>query len=79
MSPYLFTLLKEILILIVKHKVREDEEFAYHHKCGKLKIVNICFVDDLLMFARGDVHSARLIMEALVVKLLRVNRMHIHV
>ncbi|GJU41556.1 putative reverse transcriptase domain, reverse transcriptase zinc-binding domain protein [Tanacetum coccineum] len=65
MSPYLFMLVMEILTLILKRKVHEDGELTYHNKCGKQKIVNICFADDLIMFARGDVHTARVLMEAL--------------
>ena len=65
MSPYLFTLVMEILTLILKRKVRQDGNFAYHNRCSKQKIINICFADDLIMFARGDVQSAKVIMEAL--------------
>ncbi|GJX36941.1 putative RNA-directed DNA polymerase [Tanacetum coccineum] len=65
MSPYLFTLVMEIVTLILKRKVQEDGNFTYHHKCGRQKIINICFADDLIMFARGDVQSARILMEAL--------------
>nr|GEZ43290.1 hypothetical protein [Tanacetum cinerariifolium] len=42
-----------------------DDDFTYHHKCSKFKIVNICFMDGLLLFARGDVHLTRIIMKAL--------------
>ncbi|GJX56166.1 putative reverse transcriptase domain, reverse transcriptase zinc-binding domain protein [Tanacetum coccineum] len=33
--------------------------------CSKQKIINMCFTDDLIMVARGDVLSARVLMEAL--------------
>ncbi|GJQ95758.1 putative RNA-directed DNA polymerase [Tanacetum coccineum] len=65
MSPYLFTLVMEILTLILKRRIREDDEFKYHNRCEKQKIVNIFFADDLILFARGDVHSANIIMEGL--------------
>ncbi|GJX52597.1 putative reverse transcriptase domain, reverse transcriptase zinc-binding domain protein [Tanacetum coccineum] len=65
MSLYLFMLVMEVLTLILKRKVHEDGKLTYHNKCGKQKIVNICFADDLIMFARGDVHTARVLMEAL--------------
>ncbi|GKB96172.1 putative reverse transcriptase domain-containing protein, partial [Tanacetum coccineum] len=32
---------------------------------AKLELVNLCFADDLFLFANGDVHSAMVIMEAL--------------
>ncbi|GKE02661.1 hypothetical protein Tco_1390644 [Tanacetum coccineum] len=33
--------------------------------CSKLELVNLCFTDDLFLFAHGDPNSARVIMEAL--------------
>nr|GEW21080.1 putative reverse transcriptase domain, reverse transcriptase zinc-binding domain protein [Tanacetum cinerariifolium]GEW21164.1 putative reverse transcriptase domain, reverse transcriptase zinc-binding domain protein [Tanacetum cinerariifolium] len=59
MSPYLFTLVMEILTLIFKQKVVGNEEFQYHKYCHKQKIVNVCFADDLILFARGDFNSAK--------------------
>ncbi|GJU50601.1 putative RNA-directed DNA polymerase [Tanacetum coccineum] len=65
MSPYIFTLVMEILTLIIKKRVQGSETFRYHKQCEELELVNVCFADDLFIFARGDVDSARLIMEAL--------------
>ena len=65
MSPYLFTLVMEILTLILKRKVQSNEMFQYRKYCHKQKIINVCFADDLILFSRGDLHSARVIMEAL--------------
>lgn len=64
-SPYLFTLVMEVLTLILKRRIRGNGEFEYHNRCEKQKIVNICFADDLILFARGEVQSAKLILEAL--------------
>ncbi|GKA97206.1 hypothetical protein Tco_0825100 [Tanacetum coccineum] len=55
----------EILTLILKRRIREDDEFKYHNRCEKQKIVNIFIADDLILFAHGDVHSANIIMEGL--------------
>ncbi|GJU67709.1 hypothetical protein Tco_1253968 [Tanacetum coccineum] len=55
----------EILTLMLKRGVCEDGEFAYHKTCSKQKIINISFADDLILFAHGDVHSARVVREAL--------------
>ncbi|GJZ64169.1 hypothetical protein Tco_0620590 [Tanacetum coccineum] len=33
--------------------------------CSKLELINLCFADDLFLFAYGDVHSASIIKEAL--------------
>ncbi|GJY67502.1 hypothetical protein Tco_0469740, partial [Tanacetum coccineum] len=37
----------------------------YHKQCEELNIINVCFADDLFIFARGDVESAKVIMESL--------------
>ncbi|XP_022040211.1 uncharacterized protein LOC110942755 [Helianthus annuus] len=44
---------------------RLDASFRFHNKCEKQKIINLCFADDLFLFAKGEVHSARCIMESL--------------
>ncbi|GJR26783.1 putative RNA-directed DNA polymerase, eukaryota, reverse transcriptase zinc-binding domain protein [Tanacetum coccineum] len=64
-SPYLFTLVMEILTLILKCKIRKDDAFKYHNKCDKQKIVNICFTDDLILFVRAEVHSAKITFDVL--------------
>nr|GEV63553.1 RNA-directed DNA polymerase, eukaryota, reverse transcriptase zinc-binding domain protein [Tanacetum cinerariifolium] len=46
-------------------RVYEFGEFAYHQHCLNLNIVNLCFADDLFLFAHDDVNSARAIMEFL--------------
>ncbi|XP_058753368.1 uncharacterized protein LOC131626562 [Vicia villosa] len=37
-------------------------DFKYHPRCAKLNITNICFADDLMLFARGDVLSVQTMM-----------------
>ncbi|GJY65056.1 putative RNA-directed DNA polymerase, eukaryota, reverse transcriptase zinc-binding domain protein [Tanacetum coccineum] len=65
LSPYLFTLVMEILTLIIRRRVRESDLFTYHRYCSKLELVNLCFADDLFLFAYGDTSSASVIMAAL--------------
>ncbi|GJT22461.1 hypothetical protein Tco_0892398 [Tanacetum coccineum] len=65
MSPYLFTLVMEVLMLILQRKVEASDSFTYHHYCSKLNIINLCFADDLFLFVHGDVNLAKVIMEAL--------------
>nr|GEW84414.1 hypothetical protein [Tanacetum cinerariifolium] len=60
MSPYLFTLLMEILTLMLHKMARVSGSFTYHQYSYKLNLINICFVDDLLLFAHGDVDSAKM-------------------
>ncbi|GJW00158.1 RNA-directed DNA polymerase, eukaryota, reverse transcriptase zinc-binding domain protein [Tanacetum coccineum] len=63
MSPYLFTLVMEILNLLMLRKVESNRSFQYHFGCNQLKITHICSADDLLMLCHGDVDSVRIIKE----------------
>ncbi|XP_022014922.1 uncharacterized protein LOC110914438 [Helianthus annuus] len=65
MSPYLFTLVMEVLTLRLDHMVATSLNFRSHNKCDKQRIVSLCFADDLFMFARGEVKSVKLVLEAL--------------
>ncbi|GJV30013.1 hypothetical protein Tco_1386461 [Tanacetum coccineum] len=65
MSPYLFTLIMEVFTLMLRRKVRDSGDFVYHHHCDELEIINLCFADDLFIFAHGDPTSAMVIKEAL--------------
>ncbi|GJW19115.1 putative reverse transcriptase domain, reverse transcriptase zinc-binding domain protein [Tanacetum coccineum] len=65
LSPYLFTLVMEVLPLILQRRVRLSGSFRFHKHCEELRIINVCFADDLFIFARGDVESAKVIMDSL--------------
>nr|GEV51084.1 hypothetical protein [Tanacetum cinerariifolium] len=65
LSPYLFTLVMEILTLILQRRVCMSETYRYHNHCEELQIINVFFADDLFIFARGDVDSARVIIDSL--------------
>ncbi|GKC93942.1 hypothetical protein Tco_1159384 [Tanacetum coccineum] len=64
-SPYLFTIVMEVLTLMLKRRVREVDGFTFHWYCSEMELINLCFVDDLFLFAHGDVQSAKRIMESL--------------
>ncbi|GKB03254.1 RNA-directed DNA polymerase, eukaryota, reverse transcriptase zinc-binding domain protein [Tanacetum coccineum] len=53
-SPYLFTLLMEVLNIFIKDEITKKRNFKYHYGCKKLKINHLCFADDLLMLCHGD-------------------------
>ncbi|XP_022040049.1 uncharacterized protein LOC110942583 [Helianthus annuus] len=55
----------EVLTLILQKQVLISNDFSFHSKCEKQRIINLCFADDLFLFARGDNRSAKTIMEAL--------------
>nr|GEX58808.1 hypothetical protein [Tanacetum cinerariifolium] len=65
LSPYLFTLVMEILTLILQRRVCISDSFGYHKHCDELNIINLCFADDLFLFTRGDLDSAKVVMESL--------------
>nr|GEZ13859.1 hypothetical protein [Tanacetum cinerariifolium] len=44
---------------------QDSDSFTYHRYCEELDIINLCFADDLFLFAHGDTNSARVLMEAL--------------
>ncbi|GJR68831.1 RNA-directed DNA polymerase, eukaryota, reverse transcriptase zinc-binding domain protein [Tanacetum coccineum] len=64
-SPYLFTLVMEVLNLMVKRQIKRDSRFKYHTGCSKLKITSLCFADDLLMLCHGDVVSTSILRRGL--------------
>nr|XP_043629984.1 uncharacterized protein LOC122601285 [Erigeron canadensis] len=65
LSPYLFTLVMEVLTLTLRRRIHESVDFTFHPKCEGLDILNLCFADDLLIFLLADVNSAIVIMETL--------------
>ncbi|XP_058776509.1 uncharacterized protein LOC131650795 [Vicia villosa] len=63
-SPLLFVLIMEQLHRWL-NKLKDKPNFKYHAKCVKLHITNICFADDLILFARGDENSVQIMMQEL--------------
>lgn len=39
------------------NEFKNNKEFKYHSRCAKLGITHLSFVDDLLLFIRGDLKS----------------------
>ncbi|GKA14637.1 RNA-directed DNA polymerase, eukaryota, reverse transcriptase zinc-binding domain protein [Tanacetum coccineum] len=64
-SPYLFTLVMEVLNLVMIKNIKEDGQFRYHAGCKELKVTHLCFADDLMVFCHGDVHSLSLVKKSL--------------
>lgn len=38
-------------------KIIDAGEFIFHPRCEEFRLTHLCFVDDLIIFSRGDVHS----------------------
>ncbi|GJU94462.1 hypothetical protein Tco_1319218 [Tanacetum coccineum] len=68
LSPYLFTLVMEILTLMLNRRVVESGLFTYHRYCSKIELINLCFADDLFIFSYGDVQLVTIIKECWVLK-----------
>ncbi|XP_071687999.1 uncharacterized protein [Rutidosis leptorrhynchoides] len=65
LSPYLFTLIMEALSLMLIRRASNGDDFRYHPKCEQLKLINLCFADDLFLFAAADLNSVEVIRDAL--------------
>ncbi|GJX69516.1 RNA-directed DNA polymerase, eukaryota, reverse transcriptase zinc-binding domain protein [Tanacetum coccineum] len=59
-SPYLFTLVMEVLSLLMA-KNTQAKEFKYHACCKDLKVTHLCFADDLMVFCHRDIKSVKVI------------------
>ncbi|XP_071739552.1 uncharacterized protein [Rutidosis leptorrhynchoides] len=64
-SSYMFTLVMEVLYLLLARYAKEAEGFRYHPKCELQEIINICFTDDLVIFSYANVDSVSVIAKAL--------------
>lgn len=63
MSPFLFAIGMEYLSRVL-FQLKENPNFKYHPRCGRLHITHLMFADDLLMFCRGDESSVSLLFQA---------------
>ncbi|GJT83822.1 RNA-directed DNA polymerase, eukaryota, reverse transcriptase zinc-binding domain protein [Tanacetum coccineum] len=66
MSPYLFTLVMEVLTLMVQRRIERSNHFKYHWACKEIKLAQLCFADDLLMLCNGDYKSVEILKEGLM-------------
>ncbi|PNX94562.1 ribonuclease H [Trifolium pratense] len=61
-SPLLFVIMMEYLNRCFQ-KMQKNHNFNFHAKCEKLDLTNLCFADDLLLFASGDKGSVTIMMD----------------
>lgn len=46
-------------------KMQNNPDFNHHAKCKKLKLTNLTFVDDVLLFCRGDEISVKMMLQTI--------------
>ena len=64
-SPYLFTIIMEVLNLMIKRQISIDNRFKYHWGCKELQITHLCFADDLILLCHADLVSASILRRGL--------------
>lgn len=60
LSPYLFVLVMDYLTRLLK-TLKIEKHFKYHLRCHKQHIMQLSFAEDLLLFSRGELTSAKMI------------------
>ncbi|XP_071700523.1 uncharacterized protein [Rutidosis leptorrhynchoides] len=65
LSPYLFTLVMEVLNLCIKRQIKEKGDFKFHPGCKRQKLTHLCFADDLILFCKSKLNSVRLLKDSL--------------
>ncbi|XP_060968724.1 uncharacterized protein LOC133036225 [Cannabis sativa] len=63
-SPLLFVLIMEYLTRRLIMAV-DQSKFKYHPMCKSLKIISLCFADDLMLFSKGSLSSLQVIKSVL--------------
>ncbi|KAL0281741.1 UNVERIFIED_CONTAM: hypothetical protein Sradi_7291700 [Sesamum radiatum] len=53
----------ELFHVLLHLRIHTAGDFQFHWKCADLRIVNLCFADDVLLFCAGDVPSVRRLKE----------------
>ncbi|XP_019106857.1 uncharacterized mitochondrial protein AtMg01250-like [Beta vulgaris subsp. vulgaris] len=64
MSPLLFVLCMEYLSRVLIHSVSNMPQFHFHPNCKSLKLTHLCFVDELILYCKGEFPSVYLLLQA---------------
>uniref|UniRef100_A0A803PTQ2 Reverse transcriptase domain-containing protein n=1 Tax=Cannabis sativa TaxID=3483 RepID=A0A803PTQ2_CANSA len=59
-SPLLFVLIMEYLTRLLQ-AATQNTKFRYHPMCKNLKLVSLCFADDLIILSKGTRHSLHVV------------------
>ncbi|XP_062073867.1 uncharacterized protein LOC133778057 [Humulus lupulus] len=60
-SPLLFVLIMEYLTRLLQLGAHQQQEFRYHPLCKGLKIINLCFADNLVVFCKANCGSVQML------------------
>lgn len=63
-SPLVFVIAMEYFSRMLK-KMSSMEEFNFHYKCSTMKLTHLIFVDNLMLFSKGNLQSVVLMKRAL--------------
>ncbi|XP_010677721.1 uncharacterized protein LOC104893322 [Beta vulgaris subsp. vulgaris] len=63
-SRLIFVIGMEYLSRLLK-KIADKEEFRFHYKCKRPQVNHLIFVDDLMLFCKGNLNSVQLLTQAL--------------
>ncbi|XP_062075340.1 uncharacterized protein LOC133779387 [Humulus lupulus] len=64
MSPLLFILIMEYLTRGLQSDAKSSS-FRYHPMCKDLKLINLCFADDVILFCKGTVAAVSVLKDSL--------------
>ncbi|XP_062118672.1 uncharacterized protein LOC133832328 [Humulus lupulus] len=64
MSPLLFVLIMEYMTRCLQSDARSSS-FRFHPMCKSLKLINLCFVDDVILFCKGSVAAVTVLKDSL--------------
>ncbi|KAL9233090.1 hypothetical protein vseg_008128 [Gypsophila vaccaria] len=63
LSPLLFTICMEYLTRTLQYAAKKYE-FKFHPMCKELKLINLMFADDVLMFCKGEAATMMTLLKA---------------
>lgn len=63
-SPLIFVLAMEYFSRLMK-RMSKRAEFGFHQRCAELRLHHLIFADDLMLFSKGNVQSAVLLVRTL--------------
>ncbi|KAL2240951.1 UNVERIFIED_CONTAM: hypothetical protein Sindi_0736300 [Sesamum indicum] len=59
LSAYLFVLVMEVLYMELLQLIQQDMRFTFHWKCEALRVFQLGFTNDLLLFSRASTDSIK--------------------